>query len=67
MAGNVLVLAERRDEQIKRPTLEALAVARGMADQLGGKLDVLVLGPGGPTHAGELAAHGADRVVTFGG
>src|SRR6185295_7076759 len=63
MAGNVLVLAERRSGEIKRPTLEAVAVARRLADVLGGRVDVLAFGEGASGAADVVARHGADRLL----
>ncbi len=62
MAGNVLVLAERRGGDIKRATFEMLGMARRIADAWGGRVDVLALGPGASGAAADLAARGADRV-----
>src|SRR6185503_17098347 len=61
--GNVLVLAERRSGEVKRPTLEAISVARRLADSLGGRVDVLALGPGASAAADLVARHGADRLL----
>ncbi len=62
MGANVVVFAERREGEIKRPVREALGVARRLADKLGGKVDVLALGPGSADVAGEVGAMGADRL-----
>ncbi len=62
MAGNVLVLAERRGGEIKRATFEMLGMARRIAEAWGGKVDAVALGPGASECADILAAHGADRV-----
>jgi len=62
MASNVLVFVERRDGEVKRPSLEALGVARRLSGVLGGQVSALALGPGASDTAGELAASGADRV-----
>jgi electron transfer flavoprotein alpha subunit len=63
MATNILVFAERRDGQIKRPSLEAISTARGLADPHGGRVDVLAVGPGAGTAAELVGAHGADRLL----
>jgi len=63
MAGNVLVFAERREGAVKRPTLEAVAAARRLADVLGGQVVVLALGPGAGAAAADLGRHGADRLL----
>jgi len=62
MAGNLLVFIERRDGEIKRPSLETLAAARRMADANGAGVDALALGPAAGEAVGVLARHGADRV-----
>ncbi len=61
--GNVLVFGERRDGELKKPSLEAATVGRRLADAIGGKLAALVVGPGAREAAPALGAHGADRVV----
>jgi electron transfer flavoprotein alpha subunit len=63
MATNILVFAERRDGQIKRPSLEAIGAARTLADAHGGRVDVLALGPGAAAAAGQVGSHGADRLL----
>jgi electron transfer flavoprotein alpha subunit len=63
MAGGILVLAERRGGELKRPTLEAISVGRGLADRLGVLVDVLVLGPGGSALAEVVRRCGADRLL----
>jgi electron transfer flavoprotein alpha subunit len=65
MAAGVLVFAERRDGDVRRPTLEAVCTARRLADALGGPVDVLALGPGAAALGDRLAAHGADRVLAM--
>jgi electron transfer flavoprotein alpha subunit len=63
MNGNVLVLAERRGGELKRPTFEILGVARRLAEASGGRVDVLALGPGASGCAEAVARHGADRLL----
>jgi len=64
MAGNdLLVFAERRDGKVKRPSLEALGVARVAADLSGGAVHALAFGPRASDAAAELGAHGADRLL----
>ena len=60
--ATVLVLAERRGGEMKRPTLEALAQARRLAGDAG-SVAVLVFGSGASAAAAALGAHGADRVL----
>jgi electron transfer flavoprotein alpha subunit len=62
MSGNVLVFVERRDGEIKRPSLEAIGTGRRLADKQGGRVDALALGPGAASCAEVVAAHGADRL-----
>ena len=61
MASTVLVFAERRDGEIKRPALEALGVARRLAGD--GRVDVLAIGPGAAACADRVAPYGADRLL----
>jgi electron transfer flavoprotein alpha subunit len=63
MALNVLVFAERRGGELKRPGLEAVGVARRLASSSGGRVTALALGPGASAAAGEMARHGADRLL----
>lgn len=63
MPGAILVLAEMRAGQLKRPTLEAVSAARALADELECRVDVLALGPSASAAAGALGAHGADRLL----
>jgi electron transfer flavoprotein alpha subunit len=62
MSGNVLVFVERRDGEIKRPSLEAIGTARRLADKRGGRVDAVALGPGAAACGEAVAAHGADRL-----
>jgi electron transfer flavoprotein alpha subunit len=66
-AGNILVFAERRDGQIKRPSLEAVATARRLADRVGAAVDVVALGTGAAACAPEVAQWGADRLFAVDG
>jgi len=60
--ANVLVVLEQRDGSLKRVALEMLSAGRALADQLGGEVHAIALGPSGFT-AGAAGAHGADRVL----
>jgi len=62
MASNVLVFVERRDGQVKRPSLEVIGVACGMAEILGGSVDTLAVGPGAGECAAEVGRFGARRL-----
>jgi electron transfer flavoprotein alpha subunit len=59
--ANVLVVLEQRDGALKRVALEILTAGRMLADQLGGELHAIALGPAGFS-ADAAGAHGADRV-----
>ncbi len=63
MTGNILVFIERREGDVKRPALEALSVARRLAEAGGARLDAVALGSGAAETAGKLGALGADRVL----
>ena len=63
MSARLLVFAERRGGAIKRPSLEAIATARRRAEPLGGRVDVLALGPGAAASAPQVARHGGDRLL----
>jgi electron transfer flavoprotein alpha subunit len=60
-AGAILVFVERRDGQVKRPSLEAVSTARRLADARGVEVEALAFGPGAGGHAELLGMHGADR------
>ena len=62
---NILVFAERRDGEIRRPALEAVSTAYRLAQASGGKVDVVALGPGAAGCADTLAAHGASRLFAI--
>ncbi len=62
MSANVLALAELRDGVLRSVAAEAVAAARGLADELGGSVDVLAIGPPGTSEAVlALGSAGADR------
>jgi electron transfer flavoprotein alpha subunit len=58
----VLVVAEQRDGKVKRIAHETLAAARAVADNAGGDVHALVIGPSG-TSAEGLGNAGADKVA----
>ncbi len=66
-AGNILVFAERREGQVKRSSLEAVATARGLADAIGAAVDVVALGTDAASCAQEVAQWGADRLFAVEG
>jgi electron transfer flavoprotein alpha subunit len=61
--ADVLVFAERREGEVKRPVLEAVRAARRLAGS--GKVSVLALGSEAASVAGSLAPYGADRVLVL--
>lgn len=61
MAGTILVFAEQRDGKLKKSVLEAMGLARDLAD--GGQVVALVVGDGIGPVAADVARHGADRVL----
>lgn len=61
----ILTFAEARDGRLRRASLEVVSEARRLASALGAGVEAVLIGPGSETLAGELAAHGADRVHVF--
>ena len=62
--ANVLVIAEHRRGELRKVALEAMSVARSLADAAGGELHALLAGPPGiGARAVQLGAHGADVVL----
>jgi electron transfer flavoprotein alpha subunit len=61
----ILTFAEQRDGALRRSSLEVVSEARRLAGVLGASVETVVVGPGTEGLAGELAAHGADRVHVF--
>jgi electron transfer flavoprotein alpha subunit len=64
--ASILTFAEQRDGKLRRAALEAVSAARRLAGPLGATVTAVVIGPGGDASAGELASHGADKVIVFG-
>ena len=64
-AAGVVVYAEHRAGELKRPSLEALSEGRRLADALDGRLHGVLVGSGVGGLASELARYGADRVHVF--
>lgn len=65
MAGDILVVAEHQAGAVKRPSLEALTCASGLAGGLGGQVVALVSGTGAADAAAACGQHGAARVLTL--
>lgn len=61
---DVLVVAELLEGQLRKNTLSAVAFARKVAEGTGGSFDVLAIGEGAETAAGQLAAYGARSILT---
>ncbi|NLA04912.1 MAG: electron transfer flavoprotein subunit alpha/FixB family protein [Firmicutes bacterium] len=61
--GNVLVLAEHRQGELRDISIEMLALAPSVAEALGGEVTVLLLGSGVDEMAGKIAGHGVKVLV----
>ncbi|MEW5786120.1 MAG: electron transfer flavoprotein subunit alpha/FixB family protein [Bacillota bacterium] len=61
--GNVLVLAEHRQGVLRDITFEMLNVAAGVAKDLGGEVEVLLLGSGVDEMANKIAGYGVKVAV----
>ena len=59
----VAVVAETKAGAVRKIALEMLAEARRLADEAGGAVGAVVIGPCSAGEAERLAQHGADRVV----
>jgi electron transfer flavoprotein alpha subunit len=59
----ILVVAEQRENKLKKPTFEAVRAARIIADQTGGSVTALVIGSSVQDIAGECGAYGAHTVI----
>jgi electron transfer flavoprotein alpha subunit len=61
--ARVLVYAETRDGELRPVASEAVTAAGDLAEQLGGSVDVFLLGPPGMAQrAADLGRYGADRI-----
>lgn len=65
MPGNVLVIAEHWKGEPEGVTFQMLTRGRALADQMGCKLDVLVIGHGVGGVAASLADKGPDAIYTL--
>jgi electron transfer flavoprotein alpha subunit len=65
MSNHIVVVAEVRAGKLKRPTLEAVSVARLLAAKTGGKVIAMATGHGLDAACAELAKSGADQVVAI--
>jgi electron transfer flavoprotein alpha subunit len=62
MSGSVLVFVERRGGELKRPSLEALSVARRLSGVLGCDVASVAVGTGAAGIAAAVAEYGADTL-----
>ena len=60
----VLVIAEIGEGKVKKTTHSALSFARQVAQGTGGSYSVLVIGKGATAAAADLAAYGAEKILT---
>jgi electron transfer flavoprotein alpha subunit len=61
---HILAYAEARGADLRKVALEAVTAARSLADQVGGEVHAVLVGPAGiGAHAAALGAHGADLVL----
>ena len=58
----VLVIADQRNGELRKPAKEALSEGRRMADALGVNMEAVVIGEGVSGLADEIASYGADKV-----
>lgn len=65
--ADVLAVAEVRDGRVQSVSREVVSAARGIADSLGGAVDVAAAGGSGLGAAAGLGRHGADRVLAVEG
>ena len=61
--GNVLVVVETQDGQLRTASLPAVTFGKQMAEKAGGKLSLLVVGAGVDGAAAEAAKYGAAEVL----
>ncbi len=62
MAKGVWIVAEQRDNSLRKISFELASVARRLADELGEEVVAILLGSGVEGLAPELAKYGVDRV-----
>ncbi len=63
MTGNVLVFLERRGGELKRPSLEALSVAKRLSGALGGEVVAVAVGSGASEIAPRAGDYGAGKLL----
>lgn len=62
--ANVLVVGEIKDGELKKISREITSAGRKIAKELGGKVETLLIGADAAKFAEEVAAAGADTVIT---
>ncbi len=67
MSNNIVVIAEARDGNLKKPSLEAISGGLELAGKSGGQVIAVVIGSGIDSAKSELASSGADKVVAIEG
>ncbi len=65
MADEIWVIAEHKENQIKKVTLEAISRARAIGDKLNKKVSAIVIGKDTKSLAEALRTSGADSILTF--
>ncbi len=65
--SNVLIYGEIKAGKLKKTAFELASEGRKMADQLGGKLEALLVGTGAAQFASDLAKYGADVIYVVEG
>lgn len=65
MADEIWVIAEHKQGEIKKVTLEAISRARAIGDKLNKKVSAVVLGKDIKNLAEALKTQGADSIITF--
>jgi electron transfer flavoprotein alpha subunit len=61
--GNVLIVVETQDGQLRTASLPAVTFGKQLAEKAGGKLSLLVVGAGADGAAAEAAKYGAAEVL----
>lgn len=62
MSGNIWVIAEQRESELKKVTYELIGEGRRLADEVGSKLEVVLLGKNITHLAESIGFYGADKV-----
>ncbi len=66
MSGNLLVIAENRENGFARVTFEALSLAKKMAKAMSAQVECLVMGAQPQDAAQQLTEYGADAILAAG-